>query len=108
MRLALAKRAVVQVITTFVVAAAAFIGYSGITTDRARSKAEEVCRIVPAGANASAVEEVVAGSRIEPELHSQTERQISYGFHGAFLERWFCNVSLSEGKVVGQEVHLVD
>jgi hypothetical protein len=108
MRLALMSRAIVQIATAVAVVAASLLAFAAYATHSAKSNAEAICHLLPSGIDAQRIPEIVAHAKIDPDLRTSSENQISFGFRGAMLDRWFCNVSLSGGEVVGQEVHLVD
>ncbi|MES2949465.1 MAG: hypothetical protein V4858_13070 [Pseudomonadota bacterium] len=108
MNLRYLKRALVQIATLFVVLVAAFLACAAFATHSGRTKAEALCTTVPVGTNARTAEIAFASADTDAWLRFSKPDQIGAGFHGAFMERWMCNVAISDGKVVGNEGRLVD
>jgi len=53
-------------------------------------------------------ETAIASIDTDPRLRFSSADHLSVGFYGALLDRWFCNVSISGGKVIENEVRLID
>lgn len=100
--------AFVQIVTGFVLLVAVFLGYAGFATHSARGKAEALCKSIPIGTEARVAEAAMASIDTNPRLRFSSEDHLSTGFYGALLDRWFCNVSISDGKVIENEVRLID
>lgn len=102
------RRAVVQITTAFILLIAAFLAYAEFATNNGRAKAEALCKTIPIGTNARTAEKEIASADTESRLRFSSAEHMGAGFHGAFLDRWFCNVAISDGKVVNSEVQLID
>lgn len=100
--------ALVQIATAFVLLVAVFLGYAGFATHSAREKAEALCKSIPVGTDARVAEAAIASIHTHPRLRFSIENRLGAGFYGAVWERWFCTVAISEGKVIENEVRLID
>jgi hypothetical protein len=100
--------AFVQIATAFVLLVVVFLGYAGFATHSARGKAEALCKNIPVGTEARVAETAIASIDTDPRLRFSSADHLSVGFYGALLDRWFCNVSISGGKVIENEVRLID
>ena len=105
----LLERALIQIATFFVLLTGLFFGYAEVATYRGKSKAEALCKAVPIGSSAESAKAIILKFEIDPKLNFSSEDQLSVGFRGAFMiERWYCNLKVSNGKVVANEIRLVD
>jgi hypothetical protein len=88
---------------------AAFFGYVVIATDLAEKHARHFCATVPVGAGPQDVLHAAVLAHAAPDLTINLDNAIiTIGWHGAFLDRWYCNLDLYEKKVVGKKVNFVD
>jgi hypothetical protein len=109
MKARLVVRAAVQVFTVIVLFFGAFLGYGHVASARAEAKAEHACAQMRVGVSSAAALNTVNGLDVNPRLRLISAEDIAVGFEGAFLiEKWFCNVHISEGRVVSNEVRLLD
>jgi hypothetical protein len=53
-------------------------------------------------------ETTIASIDTDPRLRFSTENHLGAGFYGAVWDRWFCTVDISNGKVIDNEVRLID
>lgn len=100
--------ALVQIVTVFVLLVVVFLGYAGFATHSARGKAEALCKSIPVGTEARVAETAIASIDTDPRLRFSSENRLGAGFYGALLDHWFCTVSISDGKVIENEVRLID
>jgi len=107
-QLRLIFRALVQIATAFFLIVALFVGYVWFATNNAQSKAEAACNAAPIGTSQEKVMATIGSIDADPRLGSSSSEFISVGFRGAIMDRWFCNIQLSEGMVVNHEVRLLD
>jgi hypothetical protein len=77
-------------------------------THSARDKAEALCKSIPVGTDARVAETTIASIDTDPRLRFSTENHLGAGFYGAVWDRWFCTVDISNGKVIDNEVRLID
>ncbi|WP_374490905.1 hypothetical protein [Zoogloea sp.] len=102
------KRALVQITTAFALLVLAFLAYAEFATHSGRAKAEALCKTIPIGTDAALAETAISGTNTDSQLRRSGPDHMGVGFPGAFLDRWFCDVSISGGKVVDNEVRLID
>ena len=92
-----------------VLVAAGFFGYLEITTDLAERDARNFCEAVPMGASAQDVLSRAASAGAASDLTMNLQdTAVSVGWHGAFLDRWYCNLGLDGNRVVKKDVHFLD
>ena len=108
MQLRLLKVAIVQIVTLFLLCVVAFIAYAEIASVRAKSKAEAVCNSVVIGSSIDVATKAIEGTETEKRLLSVSPEFLSIGFRGAFVERWHCNLRISDGRVAAYEIRLLD
>lgn len=108
MKLRLLKLALVQVATALVLLVATFLAYAELASHSGRAKAEALCLTMPVGSDVKVAEAAIASADIDSRMRFSSTERMGGGFHGAFLDRWFCYVAISEGKIVGTEVRLID
>jgi hypothetical protein len=105
MKARLAIRAAVQVLTAIALFFGALLGYGYVASSRAEAKAKNACARMPVGISAASALSTAQGFEANPRLRFIAAEDISVGFEGAFLiEKWFCNVHLSAGRVTSNEV----
>jgi len=86
-----------------------FFGYLYTANHLAQSRAENICQSISIGMSMAEARDLVFHADADPQLKYEIDNQyLSVGFHGAFLDRWTCNVSVNAGKVVSREVRLLD
>lgn len=109
MQIVFLKRSAVQLGAAVLLLAVVFMGYGFSASSRAESRAREVCAQIPNGISSTAALVTAEKLDVDPRLKLISSDGIAVGFEGAFLiEKWFCNVRLSDGKVVESEVRLLD
>jgi hypothetical protein len=102
------RRTLVQITTAFALLALTFLAYAEFATHSGRAKAEALCKTIPIGTDAALAETTISRASTDLQLRFSSSDLMGAGFHGAFLDRWFCNVAISGGKVVDNEVRLID
>jgi hypothetical protein len=107
MKLRLLKIALVQLITAAIIIVVIFFAYTSYISSRAKLKAQSVCNSIPIGMAAKDAEKIAFKSA-EHHLLFTSNAQISVGFRGALMERWFCDLELKQEKVAGHEIRLID
>ena len=108
MQLRLVKIALVQIATLLIFLAALFCGYVWFKTESAKSKAEAVCQSIPVGTSYESALATMVSIEVEPRLRTASPDFLSVGFRGAMMDRWLCNVQISDGRVASQEIRLLD
>lgn len=108
MHLRLLKVAAVQIGTLFFLVIVAFFAYVAIASGSAKSKAEAVCNSVVIGSGIDVATKAIEGTETEARLRSVSPEFLSVGFRGAFVERWHCNLRISDGRVAAYEIRLLD
>ena len=108
MQLRLLKVAAVQIGTLFFLVIVTFFVYGAIASNSGKSKAEAVCNSVAIGSGIDVATKVIEGTETEARLRSVSPDFLSIGFRGAFVERWYCNLRISDGRVVAYEIRLLD
>jgi hypothetical protein len=84
------------------------LSYVGIATHHAKSQAEEICTSIPIGTTESAANMALSHEKSDSHLWHSSPTLLSIGFKGAFVERFFCNIQIKDGKVVSSEIRLID
>lgn len=102
------KRVIVQITTLIVLLVFGFLAYAAFATHKGQSKAEALCKAIPVGTQAKIAEATISRIDTDKRLRFSSTDKMGAGFHGAFMDRWFCNVSISDGKVVDSEIRLID
>jgi hypothetical protein len=102
------KIAAVQLLTLAGLGVAAFVAYAVLASQHGRGHAQALCDAVPVGTSAEAATQAVQDADTTPRLRWVKGGTFGAGFHGAFTERWVCNLSVKDGVVVAQEVRVVD
>jgi len=98
----------VQIALTSLAFAVLFLIYAGITTGRATSHANELCKTVRVGQEANLAQATLLSGSGDFVRGNIASGQIGIGYKGAFAEKWFCNASFADGKVVKVEVRHLD
>lgn len=108
MQLRLLQRALVQIAAALVVTIVLIVGYVWIETDSAKSKAEAVCQSIPIGTSYEKALAEIVRVKTEPHLRTTSPDFLSVGFRGAAMDRWFCGIRISGGRVAGHEIRLLN
>jgi hypothetical protein len=107
-KIKLLKKTFVQIVAVLLSFIFLFIGYGSITSKYAKSKAEEVCTSIPVGTSSDTAVKTIQQIDTDPKLILLSPNMISVGFRGAFLDRWFCNLSIDQDRVISGEIRLLD
>ncbi|MGE5490480.1 MAG: hypothetical protein ACM31P_04260 [Actinomycetota bacterium] len=108
MQLRSLQHALAQIAAVIVVMTALLAGYVWLETDSAKSKAEAVCQRIPVGTSYEMAFAEIARIDAEPRLRTTSSDFLSVGFRGAAMDRWLCNLRISDGRVAGHEIRLLD
>ena len=99
MQTRLVKRAVIQISTAIVTLVLTFFVYVFWASSRGEQSATNACASLPVGMPFPEAVAIVTRMDVKPQLRFMSNDEISVGFEGALMDRWFCNVSAVDGKV---------
>ena len=90
----------------------AFFAYAFIANSSAETKAINFCSAFPVGSK-STVEAILSDAALKNAdkkssyKREDTEDTIAM-WRGAFMERWYCNISIKNGKVTENRINYLD